>query len=283
MSLDLGRVVGVHPEDNSVDIVLVSNGSRIAGVQVLSGSASSISGLTDIQEPAAGGEYWDNTQARAHDTFAAVGFFGGRPVVVGFLFPQVSEVLFKRKNFRVDRHASDWYQTVDDAGNVEWAHPSGSFLRIAENPEHEVLDGQDFDGKWALKRNLERAPWLSFMLQNSTRQEVMRLRVSPDGDVILAHDRDLLTSTGRNASVQITGNAQVTVGGNATVAVAGTTAVSSGGPLSLTAPAVTITGATTIVGATSIVGSLTNNGVNVGSSHTHGGITGGPSRTAVPG
>ena len=43
-----------------------------------------------------------------------------------------------------------------------------------------------------------------------------------------------------------------------------------------------ITGTTHIQGNTSTDGTLTNNGVNVSSTHTHGGITGGPGFTATP-
>lgn len=38
-----------------------------------------------------------------------------------------------------------------------------------------------------------------------------------------------------------------------------------------------------IQGSTATKGSLTNNGANVGSTHTHGGIMGGPGRTSTPG
>lgn len=44
-----------------------------------------------------------------------------------------------------------------------------------------------------------------------------------------------------------------------------------------------INGETNINGSTSIKGNLTNNGTNVGSTHTHGGIMGGPGRTSTPG
>lgn len=43
-----------------------------------------------------------------------------------------------------------------------------------------------------------------------------------------------------------------------------------------------INGSTNINGATSIKGSLTNNGTNVGSSHTHGGVQGGRGSTSTP-
>lgn len=294
--LELGRVVAVHPEDNSVDIVLVTTGARVPGVQVLAPHGSSNSGFTDLQEPAPSGDQWDNTQRREWDTFAAVGFFAGRPVVIGFLLPQVSEVLFKRKNFRVDRHASDWYQTIDDAGNVEWCHPSGSYLRVAEDPEHEDLTGQDFDKKWSQKRNLDKQPWLSVLLRNQAGGEVMRLRADPQGNVTLKHTENLFVETGGNGTVHIVGNASVSidgsasvvVGGNAQVQVGGSTDIASGGSMHISAPDLTIdaptkiNGGATINGGASIAGSLANNGVNVGSSHTHGNVRVGPDRTSTP-
>lgn len=255
MSLDLGLVVAIHPEDNSVDLVMVEDGARLAGVQCLAAAGATVrSGRISLVAPGApdAGDKWSVTGKRGFETVATVDYVGrGRmPVVTGFLLPQVCQMLFDRVNFHVDRHPSDWYQTIDDAGNVELSHPSGSFIRMAESPEHEDLTALDFDKKWVINRNTSRAPWLSVLVANAG-AEVFRLRVDPSGHVTLVH------------------------AGNLDIEVGGVTSITSAGTMNITAPVLNIAAniATT--------GSLTNNGSNVGSSHIHpendaGGPTGPP-------
>lgn len=54
------------------------------------------------------------------------------------------------------------------------------------------------------------------------------------------------------------------------------------GVFRINATAVEINGATTINGDTALFGTLTNNDVDVGSTHTHGGIVSGSGNTATP-
>lgn len=285
MTLKIGVVVKVHPEDRSVDVVMVEDGSRLAGVQVLGEMLSDRAGHNDLHETGApaDGEQWSVTAARdRQNTIAVLGYVGRMPVVVGFLSPQVSQLLFDRADFRVERHPSDVYSTVDKAGNVEFYHPSGTFLRFALDPEHEDLTGKDVDGKWKIDRNTQSAPWVSLWVKNAGAHRA-KLRIDPAGNVSLDHVGNLTTNTG--------GNASATVAGNATVNVGGTTDVTSGGNAHLTCPQLTVTspqstftGHVTIAGGLAVSGgegavvtgnlaaeggSFTHNSVNVGSSHTH--------------
>lgn len=50
----------------------------------------------------------------------------------------------------------------------------------------------------------------------------------------------------------------------------------------LVAENVNITGTTTVTGATTVTGTLSNNGVNVGSTHTHSGVIAGLDNSGVP-
>lgn len=246
--LGLGRVVAVHPEDRSVDLVMIPDGARLAGVQVLSGVVSSNSGLADLHEPVGtGGEKWTLATEGEREIIACVGYVGRNPLVVGFLAPQVCEVLFARKNFRIDRHASDVYQTIDDAGNVELYHPSGTFLRIAESPDHEDLTGQDFDKAFKVTRNTSKAVHVRLQVKNAG---VLKATVSidPSGNVGVTHEGDLAVDTG--------GAMAFTAGGGVSIG--------AGGPVAITSP------------------SLSHNGKNVGHTHTHGGITPGGASTAPP-
>lgn len=263
MSLKLGIVTAVHPEDRSVNLVMVEDGSRLAGVQVLGEMLTDRSGRFDLHETgtSADGDEWSVTAARdQQQVIAAVGYIGRTPVVLGFMPQQILQMTFKRLNFRIDRHPSDVYSSLDNEGNFEWSHPSGSFVRVAEDPEHEDLTGQDADGKFKVDRNTARAPWLSVLIKNSG-AEVARVRIDPSGNVALDHAGNLTSHTG----------------GNAAITVDGTTTATLTGAAVLNAPA-----GLTINGNVATVGTLTNNGKNVGSPHTHTNVKAGIDTSGPP-
>ena len=71
--------------------------------------------------------------------------------------------------------------------------------------------------------------------------------------------------------------------GTVTIAVGGSSAVVTDSAITAKAGAITLTGDITLNGAVAINGaSLTHNGVNVGSTHTHAGVMPGPGITAIP-
>lgn len=252
-SLLIGRVLNFHPHDSSCDIQLMTDGAELTGVPVLCGMVTTSSGGIDLHEPE--GNAYNQPGSATRDEFAVVGWVGPCPVVLGFLAPQISQVLFDRKNFKVERHASDVYSTINATGDVELAHPSGTFLRIGASPAHEDLTGQDFDASWKISRNTAAAVWLSISIANAG-SVVATLQIDPSGNVSL-------TNSG-NLTVNTTGNAALTAAA-----------------LVINAPT-TINGATNINGATTITGGLSDNGVNVGSSHVHGGVKAGTDNSAVP-
>lgn len=247
--LTLARVVKFHPHDGSCDCQLLYDGSRLTGVPVLCGMISMSSGRVDWHDPE--GVDWDSAGSRTRDITAVLGKVHDQPVVIGFVAQAVSAMLFDRKNFKVDRHASDVYSTIDNDGNLEVAHPSGTFLRVATSPAHEDLTGQDFDKLWSINRNTSKNVWLSVQVANSGGVKAI-FQIDPSGNVSLTHAGNLTVSTAGNASL---------------------TAAS----LSITAPT-TITGTLAVTGA-----SLTHNGTNVGSTHVHSGITPGGASTGGPG
>ncbi len=148
------RVVDVRPEANGVDIVLLADGRRFPGVPVLSGFAGGDFGFTGFGAPSETG--YDARGTRKRDVFAVGAFIEGRPIILGFYYPQVGQMQFEDKGRMVFRHPSDLYVTVDDAANMEVAHPSGLFVRIGEGTAHEDLSGQDYDGRWKIERNTKR-------------------------------------------------------------------------------------------------------------------------------
>lgn len=157
MNLRKGIVVDTHPEDHSVDLVMCDDGSRLSGVPVLAQSASARSGGVDMPEVPKKADKWDITKRDGQDMEAYVGYMGsGNPVVVGFVYPQVSQMTFEDKRRRFNRHQSDVYTTITGTGDVELYHPSGAYVRIAENLEHEDLEKKNFDKSLVLDRNKTR-------------------------------------------------------------------------------------------------------------------------------
>lgn len=264
--LRLARVAAVHPEDHSVDLVMVDDGSRYVGAQVLAPTAGTNSGVFDMPEPTAIGDKWTLSERRDDDMMAVCSMLAGAglPVVLGFLFPQVNGMLFADKNRRVMRHASDVYTSIDGDGNMEVAHPNGSYVRIGVTPGHEDLTGQDFDGNWKITKNVGKNTHLQVVVKAGG-VEKAKIHIDPSGNVTLEHAGNLVIET--------TGTADVTAAGAATV-----TAPS----VMMDTPAATCTGSLTVQGGLTVTGAFTNNGKDVGSGHVHIGVQSGPSNTGVP-
>lgn len=271
-----GRVAAIHPEDYSVDLVMTDDGSHLAGVQVLSPSASTNTGYNDLPKPAmpSSGDPWDASEATDRDVLAGVAFFGPYPVVLGFRYPQVCQMLFADLERRINRHASDVYSTIDADGNMEVYHPSGTFLRVGTSPAHEDLTGKDFDGRWKIARNTDKAVHLQVTVANAG-GAVASLNIDPGGNVTLNHAGNLTANCGGNVDVTAQGSASVTAS-DATI----------------DSPETTCTGNLTIKGGLSVMGgggaasvmtgnfaieggSLTHNGKNIGSNHKHDGVVSG--------
>jgi hypothetical protein len=273
--LDLGAVVATYPEGQSVD-VLMTDGTRLANVQVMVWTGSSNTGAVDL--PDVGGPIDDSRWAVSAPferyVRGVIASLRGIPVCIGFLLPQVTQLTFKQKNRRVMRHASDVYSTIDGAGNLEVYHPSGTYWRIGSSPAHEDLTGKDFDGLWKISNNTGAAPHVHLTVANA-------------GSPVASVDID----PGGNIALQCNGNLAATVGG--------TTTVVSAGNMTMTAPNITLNGAVlingtlaqgtgssgggaTMQGPVTVVNDLTAQGVSV-HGHEHTGVQSGGSKTGPPG
>lgn len=261
MTLRKGRVAKVHWEDHSVDVVMADDGSRLAGVQVLSPTASTNTGLNDLPKPATpgSGDVWDRRERTPRDLHAVIGDVDGRPVVLGFLFPQINQVLFEREEFRVDRHASDVYSTIDKNGNLELYHPSGTYFRIGTSSGHEDLTGQDFDHKWKIERNTGAAVHVHLRVSNAGSQ-VASIDIDPGGN--------LVASFGGTANITVTGDTTLTTP-NVTANVSGQVTINS--------PAVQVNNGTVTVSG----GDVIADGISL-KHHVHGGVQGGSGNTGQP-
>lgn len=178
------RVVAIHPEDHSCDVVILSDGARFSGVQIMSATASTNTGLNDLPVPAAApdGSQWNASQKTGRDIIAIIDWCEGTPYVEGFLFPQICQMTFPDGNRKIDRHASDVYQTIDGNGNAEWSHPSGTYMRVGETPAHEDLTGKDFDKKWKIGNNTARAPHMQLVVANAGAVKCT-INIAPSGNV----------------------------------------------------------------------------------------------------
>lgn len=272
MSLDLAKVIKVHPEAGAVDLVSLTTGRRVPMVKVMSSAATTNSGLFDLAEPTEVAE--DGvTATKDRDMLAVTGMLGGLPIVIGFLPPEVCQILFDRKNFKVDRHASDFYSTTDDAGNFVLRHPSGTHITIGESPEPEDLTGLDFDQKWAVKRNTDKQVNLRLEVKAGGETKA-KLNLAPNGDVDLV-------ATG-NLTADVTGDVAATIGGNANVTVAGDAEIAVSGNITSSAALWKHTGPMEVRGDVDVIGGdVTADGISL-KTHKHTGVTVGASLSGTP-
>jgi hypothetical protein len=226
---ELGKVVAIHPESNCVDVVLYRTGLRLPAVRVLGDMATGQTGVANLHVPDCK-DGFDSANTGKRDIVAAIAYYKEFPMVVGFMFPEVAECLFARNDFKVDRHASDVYSTIDADGNMETYHPSGTYLRIGTSPAHEDLTGKDYDAIWKIERNTQKAVHVHLVVANA-------------GAV--------------KATIDIDQNGNITISnaGNTQINTSGTLAAVIGGETSITTPKVTMTTSELMV-----TGKITANG-----------------------
>jgi len=282
--LELGRVTAVHPESHSIDVTLINDGRNLSGVRVLSPTASGNTGLNDLPQCSV-----DSSADKPFDApigiremFAAVAFFSGLPICVGFMFPNVSQLLFPDPNLKVDRHASDVYETIDGAGNYEFFHPSGTYIRIGETSAHKDLTGTDFDARWKIENNTARAPHVHIEVKNGGATKAV-INIDPSGNITESNVGNLTAAVGGHIAVTAGGTASVTSTGNMTLAAP---------QITLNAPAIVLNGALTQgmggnAGACTMLGPVTvTNDVTAGGKslihHIHSNVQNGPSNSGQP-
>ena len=244
--MNRGIVVATHPEDHSVDVVL-SDGRRLAGVQVLTPNGSARSGTFDMPAvPPKSGDKWDVTKSNGQDQIALVEFVNEAPVVVGFLYPQVNQMTFADPKLRYQRHQSDVAWSIDGDGNIQLDHPSGTYVRIGEVPDRVDLAGKNTDKNLAADRNTGRRVNVRIGLAGG----VLELTMTPDGAVSLK--------------------------------CAQSVSIEAGQPVTVKAPQVTLdTPQTHVTGDVTVDGDVVASGISL-VHHVHSGIMPGPANTGEP-
>jgi hypothetical protein len=182
VDLQLGKVVAIHPESHSIDVLILDNRMRLVDVPVLAAGAGTNTGLNDLPIPTPGQDPWAPVSLE-RDVYAVIAMMTPRSVCLGFIYPDVSQMMFEAGR-RVQRHGSDVYTSVDDLGNVEVFHPSGTYMRIGTDPAHEDLTGKDYDARWAIKRNVDQPVHVQLQVKNPGAVKAT-VNIDPSGNVSL--------------------------------------------------------------------------------------------------
>lgn len=152
-NIRLARVTAFHA--GRADIICMDgDGMRLVGVPVMTDSASTDTMASDWPEPTQFPAEDSAVTTLDREVVAVVGFMNNVPVIMGFLPPYLSQCFFAEPNRLIHRHASDLYWTVDQYANAELAHPSGIFVRIAQDAVHEDLTGLDVNQRWKISKNI---------------------------------------------------------------------------------------------------------------------------------
>jgi hypothetical protein len=275
--LRLGKVVAVHPEDESVDLVMTDDLSRVVGAQVICDFAGTDFGETGLAAPDPTGSQWDPSMSGTRDIIAVVGTVRKRFIVLGFLYPQVCQMTFAEPGMRIKRYPSDVYSMIDGLGNVEFYHPSGLYIRLSSTTAHQDLTGQDVDGNWAITKNTGTP--VHMHIEQAGGKAV--IDVDPSGNVSMTTQGTYSINGQGDVSVQTQGNASVQAQGTATVKGA---SIILDGPASCTkslAVQETITAQGAISSATDVTAGPQNISL-VGHPHTSA-TPGSPTSPPLPG
>lgn len=188
----IGYVVATHPDDHAVDLVMADDGSRLIGVQVMTMNGSTRSGSIDLPDVPEKADKWDITKLTGQDMKAVVGYVGRMPVVRGFLYPQINQMLSKDPKLRFDRHQSDVMSSIDGDGNMQIVHPSGAYIRIGESPDLVDMAGKNADASLQVDRNTGRK--VNFRIGLAGNAVVVTM--TPDGDVTIRLEKDFTIEAG---------------------------------------------------------------------------------------
>lgn len=196
-TIRLAKVTACHPEGQKLEVMFLDTGDYGRDVQVMSPYAGTDFGFTSgIPSPEAEGHAPNkSTNPGQRHLIAVVATLQGRHVCLGFLFPQVTHMAFRKgqdKNRMIERSPSDHYRTINDEAEFEQYHPSDAWVRIAEDMDHEDLSGRDYDAQWQLKRNLDKNPiitlWNRFKESKEKwsrifiKKDRIKIQVTDEGD-----------------------------------------------------------------------------------------------------
>lgn len=272
-----GIVVATHPEDHSVDLVM-SDGRRMVGVQVMTSNGSSRSGVFDMPAVPVKKNKWDISKPTGQDQIAIVDFVDGLPIVVGFLFPQVSQMTLNDPETKMTRHQSDVITLLDGRGNFQMQHPSGAAVIMGESSTRKIIAEKNTDKNLKVDRNKTR----EVMIFLGTKANTCTITLTAGGTA--AYHADMLLKL-ESPYVKIEGVVNVTINTKDLVINASRSVkikspkieLEAANEIVMTAPIITMNATTVSVPAGDVVASTVS---LVG--HVHAGVATGDEITEPP-
>lgn len=175
----LGKVVAVRNESHSIDVLFTDTGVTARKVPVLAWNATTVSGVVSLTPPTVDRDVFvrktypgepanmlrppSYPEGPGRDIYAAVIQVEGSQhgltglLALGFLYPQVSEMLFPNEeefcDFFLHRYASDFEHIMTANGKMAWQHPAGMRITVGRNLDRIALYHKDHDGRYEIRRN----------------------------------------------------------------------------------------------------------------------------------
>lgn len=209
MTLRKGIVVATHPEDHSVDLVMSDTGARLTGVQVQTANGSTRTGSVDMPHVPEKANKWDISKETDQEMIALVATVGRQPVVTGFLYPQINQMLSKDPKRMVARHQSDVQWGIDGEGNIQLDHPSGTYIRIGEAADREDTEGKNADGTAKADRNTGRKVNIRIGLAGN----VCVVTMTPEGAVTFKMEQDFTIESAQSIRMKAAQDIVMEAGG----------------------------------------------------------------------
>lgn len=206
MTMRMGVVAQTNPQDMSVDVVMLDNGARLTGVQMVTGFASPDRGDNEMPVIKPGKDKWevrnDNTQTKA-----IIGMVNNNPVCLGFMPPQVNQIAFEDGRW-MKKTESDFYMTASPGADFEMVHPSGWYMKVGESPDKTELTGKNFDKNFRTDRNTGKKLFTRIYAPNGAAV----LTIDPDGNAVMDFKGDYAVNA---ENITMTARQKATIkGGN---------------------------------------------------------------------
>lgn len=232
-TIRLARVTAVHPAGQKLEVIFLDTGDYGRDVQVVSPYAGTDFGFTGgIPSPEQEGHdpNMEENDPNTRHIVAVVASQQGLHLCLGFIYPQVTQMAFTKaldKNRLIERHTSDFYRSVSDAGDMDMVHPSATeaYLRIGVGSEPDALDGRDYDRRWKRKRNRGTKPSVTLRLGRST------IRMLQDGSVEIHADAGLKISSKGDTEIHADGAINIESGASINMTAAADVIIRAGGTI----------------------------------------------------
>lgn len=137
--LEIGRVVAVHTDTDTIDVALLQGGN-LSNVPVLESFAGRRFGEAGLPPVTYGNG--TSTATGEDDTFAIIGFMRGQaemPVVLGFMGPRDNALLKRPDGTIIRRSVGGQVEIFYPDGAIEW-HVPGGVMRLAVDGAATTLD-----------------------------------------------------------------------------------------------------------------------------------------------